>query len=843
MKNKLVKKIGAIMMSVLVSIPALSISGTAMANDGVLSDARLWTTYYTYSVIQDPKEMEKDYVMPPEVLSENENLKLTVKMGRGESENAQLIITPKKDVSSYSVKVSDLTCGENVIPKEDIDIFNQYYSYIPATLKNCELYVPTGMTPDYLIPMDWAIKVGENKIKAGNNQGITFEIETKVDTVPGTYTGTVELTLNNKTQNIPLVVTVKDVDLSKSLIPVFAASFGEIQDRSAYEKLLNYRVEGQFMFHGNYSPDAMVAELRRYYNEPRFGGYELPNVLPDIFGKYLRRIAMACDEDNVNYLERAYVYMQNIDEAHDLNTIYTAYAQMVAQKNAVKAELNNLMPNSSEEFIAEIRDAITNITMYHAAYVIDWKNTDPAAADVTNCYNYYDFGTSEEIDKYYSQYSAQKPLIYTNNYFPAMANSAPNYGQSNRFLGWAQAKFDYDGMLFWGANEITTEMTDNRGSAFQYRVRNYYDNQNSWSSTYGNACYTIPAGKYGYPLDYIVDSTIVNVRDAVEDYTLIDALEKLYNELSATYGVEEDFDNLIDFVYKKAFYNHYTYLPDSGRVLFEMRDIIYDLIDLAKSPAKFMTALSKIESDKISFSFYADADSVKVNGTTVNKNEGKYTYTWALNDSNTVNVEMTKDGEEYNFNAVIFNYGTVNKVTLTQKMVEDYVESSPAGGRGYIPEGTAEFNATNESIKISIPTCEGTALQIIGYVPRFMLDSRIFNVTDMYDVAYISMKIRIKYKSGDPQAVVPLTVRLNQSAANSIDTQTFVFDKDSYVGNGWHERYITFRIDKYNIQNVKALSFTFDRTFYVFSQVLNMGADVEISDINYTLCEYPNKGA
>ena len=810
-----------------------------------LNGVRLWTTYNTYTVLQDPATMALDYVTPPEVLSEGEDLSLEIKMGRGEDEGAQLIITPEKDVQSYNVTVSDLTCGENVIPKEDIEIFNQYYSYISMSYQNIK-YVPTGMTPDYLIPMDWAVAYGENTIKGGNNQGVTIEVESQVDTAPGVYTGTVTLTLDNQEREIPLSVTVVDVDLSESTMPITVASLGEIYDRTAYEKIFDYRVMGQYMFHGNSSPDAMVEELRRYYDEPRFSCYEIPNVNEEVFESYVRAIALACDADQKNYFTKALCYLQLIDESHDLNLILNTTRNYVNRKNSIISQLGSLMPNSSATFRQAVAESISSFPLYSAIRQVDWGNLNPAEEGLTFCMNYYDCGVSEEVDKYYSDLSATRPLVYSNNYFPAIANSLPNYGQSNRYMGWANQKYDYAGMLLWAANEITTEITANRGTAEQYKVREYFDDQVSWSTNYGGANFIVPAKKYGYPLDWVVSLRLAAMRDAVEDHNLITALEKSYATLAKEYGVTMDFDDCIDLIYKRAFYTSYTYHIDSGATLYEMREMIFDLIELANGNSKMMLAGGKLEGNKATMSFYANADTVKVNGQSQTAQNKKYTYTWNLNETDSVNIELAKAGETETFNARMFSYGTtksvLDNVTLTNDKIANYAQSSTAGGKGYIPAGTVSYDTSKQAIKFGIPKAEGTALQMIGYAPKFTLDASLFGVEDFYDVSYVSMKIRVKYRSGEAKATVPLTIKLTKSASETLNLWTVLFDEDSYVGNGWHERYVTFRVDKHTLVGIKKLTFSFDRASYTWSKTYMMGADVEVSDIHYSLCQYPNKG-
>ena len=125
---------------------------------------RVWTTYNDYSVLQDPSSMTADTVIPPTVLSEGENLSLSVTMGRGEREGVQVIITPTKAVSSYTLKAGDRTLeggsgGEDeIISAADMDVYKQCYVKGTPTTNNPSAYryVPTGRYPDMLLPMETA---------------------------------------------------------------------------------------------------------------------------------------------------------------------------------------------------------------------------------------------------------------------------------------------------------------------------------------------------------------------------------------------------------------------------------------------------------------------------------------------------------------------------------------------------------------------------------------------------------------------------------------------------------------------------------------------------------------
>ena len=64
----------------------------------------------------------------------------------GETECGQVIISPEKDISEYTVSVSPLQMGNEEIPKEAIELYHQKYINIPVSTSVHE----AGWYPDAL---------------------------------------------------------------------------------------------------------------------------------------------------------------------------------------------------------------------------------------------------------------------------------------------------------------------------------------------------------------------------------------------------------------------------------------------------------------------------------------------------------------------------------------------------------------------------------------------------------------------------------------------------------------------------------------------------------------------
>ncbi len=146
---------------------------------------------------------------------------------RNEYESAQFIINPDINITSYNVKANDLTCGQYVFGKENIQLFHELYQYVYNTYYS---KATTGYYPDAIVPFDAAVSKGVNTINAGDNQGVWITVYIPEDQHAGTYTGTIELTLNGQKWAVPLCVKVYDYTLSEETHAQsrFSLNYGDI---------------------------------------------------------------------------------------------------------------------------------------------------------------------------------------------------------------------------------------------------------------------------------------------------------------------------------------------------------------------------------------------------------------------------------------------------------------------------------------------------------------------------------------------------------------------------------------------------------------------------------------
>ena len=281
-----------------------------------------------------------------------------ISMARNEEEGAQLMLYAKQDISSYTVQVSDLVCGNEKILSDDIQIYMlKYQSIDDSTGRTYPEYYGHKL-PDPLLPFDAAVKYGENFVQKGNNQGLFFDVSTTKTTPAGLYTGTITLKTNADSYSIPMEVTVYDVTLpDTSALKTYAPYFGREAFESAEldgsdemailytEVLMDYNMSSIVPGTDEVMDLPVYLErLKAYYNYPGFNTYRIefdtnPGWYDGVevqcnFGllrEYVVAIAEMSVTDRVNYLDGAFFYpYDHVDEPQTAAQFETAKASLTA---------------------------------------------------------------------------------------------------------------------------------------------------------------------------------------------------------------------------------------------------------------------------------------------------------------------------------------------------------------------------------------------------------------------------------------------------------------------------------------------------------------------------------
>ncbi len=231
-------------------------------------------------------------------------LKLEIKAFRNEYEAAQIIMTPDYDVRSYTLTLSNLTCGENILGKENFELFHEKYIELERDVEGesrqfyngISPYQNRDMAPDALLPMASAIEYSENVIAKDNNQGIYVSVKIPKEQPAGVYTGNFILDVDGNKTTIPVEVTVWDYAISdevhvKSCFAVMfdcnkygEANITKYMEKLYTENLLNFRLQPQYLpillAAGSYYSESQISEwldsVVEYAQDPRMAFINIP---------------------------------------------------------------------------------------------------------------------------------------------------------------------------------------------------------------------------------------------------------------------------------------------------------------------------------------------------------------------------------------------------------------------------------------------------------------------------------------------------------------------------------------------------------------------------------------
>lgn len=286
-------------------------------------------------------------------------LKLEIKAFQNEHEAAQVIMTPDYNVRSYTLTLSDLTCGENTLEKEHFDLYHEKYIELERDVEGEKQHFYNGlspyqdgdMSPDALLPMNVAIEYGENVIAKGNNQGIYVSVKIPKGQPAGVYTGNFTLNVDGNVTKIPVEVTVwgyeiSDETHSRSTWAVMfdnnkygEANLTKFMEKVYVDNLLDFRLNPQnlpvLLGDATNFKEAKIDEwldsVVEYSQDPRCSYINIPtnaktNVTVngvvysrltnmDLYSKTLTAIAKRSLKEGINLFEKMDMWLNFLDES------------------------------------------------------------------------------------------------------------------------------------------------------------------------------------------------------------------------------------------------------------------------------------------------------------------------------------------------------------------------------------------------------------------------------------------------------------------------------------------------------------------------------------------------
>lgn len=498
------------------------------------------------------KYMRSDDGAAAKTASEKSVLK--VQMAKNETEAVQLMMYANKKISCYDVAVSDLVCGNAMIPAENVEIWDVLYQASVTTSRPGNPDFAGGYVPDPLLPMETSVEYGETVIEAGDNQAVLLDISTTAGTAAGVYKGTVTVTADEKQYNMPIEVTVHDIDLTgvEELRTAFSwfdrdhLASAELDSSDELMKkyvdlMLKYNMSCKVPFEGNGGIERYVELIREYYHKDGFTAYALyyeptgsgyngvkTNVNLPLLKEYIRALVHASVEDGINYLDKAYSYFYtDVDEP-------ASEQQFLDAKQTIDLYFQMLFDCDTElreEYVGTLDyDYYVNVI---SPVLVNIPDVIPGAYDVedvkaygldnlTVCPVLHAFATPGYAEAIRESRDYVDVWMYTcwSPTYPFPNAHTDDLPLSTRVLGWMCYELDTPTYLMWATSCYTWQI-------WGEPVEDAWVDMHTGEPSAGDGKLTYPGAKYG--IDGPCPSLrMVAYRDMSEDYQLLNVVRDLY---------------------------------------------------------------------------------------------------------------------------------------------------------------------------------------------------------------------------------------------------------------------------------------------------------------------------
>lgn len=712
--------------------------------------------------------------------------KLTFNTVKNEYESHQLLISAIKDVNAYYLESSDLKCGENVLSKENITVYNERYVTV------AEAAYGSFTHPDALIPIDAAMTYGELKIAANQNAALWVTVYVPAQTPAGVYEGTFKLTVENGSMDIPVQVTVNDYTLPETTSGQTLFSWrynrvapGELDGsiemmETYYEFFLDYRVSLQSLPLESQTSEEIIDTLVKYYDrlttytiQPEPGTVPGGGTVAEKSKEMIYAIASISGPEK-NYFEKAMLYV--VDEPvlsdpskreYTLSMIGHVNNMLQSCVDTIEADTTGIFNNFKQ--IENWQDSILNIPniIPITADAADWllKNVDAEiGAQVIDALNTicptFDVFSDQYADKLVALCEEQG--IENIWWYGCTGPRAPygNYhiGDKNllaaRTYSWVQAKYGIEGNLYWDAAAYTDENPLYPDQYINVYEQPFRRTDSSWPAGDGFLAY--PGAAYGIygPLPSM---RLMSLRDGMEELEMLLALEKQYEGLEAQYGegfsAKSSIASLVDMVS----YNGSALYADgeSGFDFDQLRASLINSIVWNNQGIGFVLEKVSVEGSVANISYYvAEGCSIYIDGQLQEPVSGcRYEYVLDLEQSDSLNVEIeTADNVRYKLKRFISRPSTILQ-NFNDASVLSHITVTEGGTAELSEEYATEGSAAHICV---VGKITGNELVDAAYVPSFTVSTAALNgISNLSEVNIMNMDL---YNSGEEACKVTIKI-------------------------------------------------------------------------------------
>lgn len=625
-----------------------------------------------------------------EDISSRSEGKVEISLSKGESEGDQFAIITDLDLSGYTFDVSDLTFGENVISKENVEVSKMIYT--ECNDRHNSGAKAAGWYADAVVPLNYIVQAGENVLEKDINNLFWVDVDAPKDAAAGVYSGVVTLKTENQAVEIPMSVEVYDFEIRD--LPYMQASYsiwldgnfmmyGELESNQDvymryYDTLLEYNVCPNIL--GD-TADEFVATVREYYD--KITTLRLPvkyigttKFEEDYYEEVLLKLAIASIEDGKNYFEKAF---------HRLSTIYDEFQDVpwrvqhvrptiekvdIIEQNVVDYLIENNYVESQDDPLAKsILNLRHNMTAW---YDEEWS-------DVINMYcTVYDRvrSTTADLQQMQKLINEEDKVFWTygcikHDAYPNPTSQINDYLVSARDLFWFNYEYDIKGDLFWCVNQYC-----HAGSTVDGMWKPHpdlYEDASHDRLTNGDGYLVYPGINYGSKYPFPSHRLIVR-RDGIDDHTYLSMLGEKYKAISEKYGANiADAKNFTTFMNDQLLGRGASKLNDAG--VLSARDTVAKAIILAEKTGLIFNKL-EVKNNELVYEIYTDGSSLKLNGVNLsgeNSGSGKlYKGAVELNANGKVIVCTEKDGVNYSLDLFTPVSGNVVIDAETQDSVKAF---------------------------------------------------------------------------------------------------------------------------------------------------------------------------
>ena len=496
---------------------------------------------------------------------------LSFHSAKGEIESGQFVITPDANVAAYGICVTDaISAGGNVIPASAFEIFAVDYIAVTDAANGGE----NGMFPDALIPFFNYKNQKDNKITKGENQGIWINLNVAEDMAAGEYTGSVLLTMNGIVVEIPMEITVYDVQLPEQVNAQSAfmlwyghIALGEGTDSEALQQAYyDYLVTKRVM--PNMPANYITADVQTYVNyiaenlanNPKIASYALPyakdasgmldanavtQVLTALINKNIE--LRQAGEENTDLFAKAYFYLANIIDEPTANQYEQVLAcdRIISDAKAALVSRLEGYPDLQESFL-NINHIVT--TSYKEAL---------SSGDITFCSKFNGFDEADYAGEEVWWYGCVSP----NTPYPTYHLNDELI--TSRVLSWMQYDYHVSGNLYWCVNYFKDRIDG------QETVRDVWNDPSPLAGTPGDGYLLYPGTDYNV-FGPIGTMRLESIREGNEDYEYFLMFAQYIAQYNAANSAALDADELLQTYFTGLYDGMY---PNADSALFAQQRI------------------------------------------------------------------------------------------------------------------------------------------------------------------------------------------------------------------------------------------------------------------------------